>query len=733
MKHFNPTNKIVIPVTGIHCASCVGRIEKALTKLEGVDNVTVNLVTKKAFISGNHPVESLYKAIESLGFGVKREPIIVDKDQETDKKGLADAVHKIHKNTADINEKQRLILSIILTVPILMISMFHIQFQFSTILQLLLTTVVIFWPGYEFAKTAFFQIKQLGLGMETLIITGTGTAYIYSFYNMLALKEGMIYFETASMIITLMLLGRHLESKATNRACEAIKKLMEANPKNATIIKDGNEVLIPVSDVKVGDLVILRPGEKAPVDGVVINGETEVNESMLTGESRPIKKQISDKVLCGSINYNGTIKIDTEKTGSETVISQIVEIVEKTQASKAPIQRTADKVARIFVPIIITLSLITFIAWFLTGTPFNTALTSAIAVMVIACPCALGLATPTAIIVSTGRAAKNGILIKKASSLEQAFKIDILAFDKTGTITHGMPEVTEILNLGDYTEETILEIISSCEKHSEHPVGKAISHYTNEKGVVFTDVKDFRAIPGFGIYAKFKEAPVFIGNEELMVKNSVYLKAFESKISKLKHRENNIVYFSSNGLLKAVVTISDNIRPTAKPAIDHIKSMGITPVMLSGDNLETTRLVAKKTGFNEFKSNLKPGEKIDELKKYRTQKNVVGMVGDGINDTPALAEADVSFAIGSGTDTAMETADITIANNDLTKVAYTIELSRETIKIIKQNLCWAFGYNSIAIPIAALGLLNPMIAAGAMALSSVSVVTNSLRLKNCKI
>lgn len=729
-------NKRIITITGMHCASCVNRIEKALLNLEGVDSVAVNLVTKKAFVKGNQTMESLCKTIEGLGFGVERDQSVGYENPERYKGNQPDAITASRKDLTGnrrekpfLIERKRLIVSAILTLPVFVVSMFHMQFSFSITLQFLLTTIVVFVPGFEIMKTAVKQIRRYYFGMETLIALGVGTAYLYSVFDMFVLHNEKLYFETGSMIITLMLIGRYLESKARDKAGDEIRRLMKIAPEQATVLRSGNEVNIPVSEIVLNDVVILRPGGKAPVDGIVLEGETDVNESMITGESKPVKKQASDEILCGSVNYNGTVKLKAIRIGNTTVVAQIIKTVEETQASKAPIQRIADKVASIFVPIVMGIALVTFTVWLLSGNPLSVALSSAISVLVIACPCALGLATPTAIIVSTGRAAGLGILIKNAASLELACKINVLVFDKTGTITYGLPKVTKIENLGDYSYDKILKITGSCERYSEHPYGKAISNYAAENGITFDDVKSFRSIPGMGMKAVFDKIPVLIGNEELMNKNNVYLKAFEPKINLLLKRGNTIIYFSANGLIKAVIAVTDEIRESVKPAIDKIKSMGIEPVMLTGDDEETAALIADRAGISKFKSRMKPDDKIDEIKLLQEGKNVVAMVGDGINDAPALAAADVSFAIGTGTDVAMETAGITLVKGDITKLGNAIELSHRTIKIIRQNLAWAFGYNFVMLPVAAFGFMNPMIAAGVMALSSVSVVINSLRLR----
>lgn len=719
--HNNNVNKTIINITGMHCASCVNRIERALNALDGVESATVNLVTRKALITGSAPVETLQKTIERLGFGVLKESHIAEEGSL--KAG------RFSKKEADENISIKFLCSAILTLPLFLISMIHIESPFFTLLQFLLATVVVFFAGFGFVKTAVYQIRQMALGMDTLIAIGSSSAYSYSVLNMIASQQNELYFETASMIITLILFGRHLESKAKSRASNAIKELIGLRPTKAHVIKDGHEIEITLSEIVVGDEVIIRPGEKIPVDGLVIEGQTTINESMLTGEGMPVIKNKMDRVYAGTINQNGNIKIEAEKVGSDTIVAQIIKRVEEAQASKAPIQRIADRVSGIFVPIVIGIAAVTMLIWLTLGYPFSQVFTSSIAVLVIACPCALGLATPTAIVVSVGRAAKEGILIRNASSLEQALKTNILIFDKTGTITEGKPSVTGVYNVGDYTDDKICETIGSCERFSEHPIGMAVLQYAKERGAKLTDAEEFLALPGKGMSAKYNGGTVYIGNESLMRENNVDVAPLESMVNELKNGGNTVFYFTVNGSVKAVIAIADTIRDSARNAIEQIKSFGIIPVMLTGDDNNTAELVAKKVGISRFKGRLRPEDKIREIQDYKAQGNVVGMVGDGINDAPALAAADVSFAIGSGTDIAIESAGITLVKGNIVKVAETIRISQQTMKIIKQNLFWAFGYNLAALPIAALGLLNPMIAAGAMALSSVSVVANSLRLR----
>ncbi|MGR3178555.1 MAG: heavy metal translocating P-type ATPase, partial [Candidatus Anammoxibacter sp.] len=564
-------NVTIVKITGMHCASCVNRIEKALNAIDGVESATVNLVTEKAFIVGNPPIEILYKTIEGLGFGVV-------KDKPTK------AEHLLKKSPSYANEKNRFLWSAIFTFPIFILSMIPIQFIFSPFLQFLLATVVTLFIGFDFIKTATRQIRQLAFSMDTLIAIGSGAAYFYSILNMIVWQGNELYFETGAMIITFILFGRYLESKARGKAGDAIRELIELSPTKARVIKDGCEIETVLSEIVVGDEIVIRPGEKIPLDGLVMDGETTINESMLTGESMPVIKTKGDNVYAGTINQNGNIRIKAEKVESETLLAKIINRVEEAQMSKAPIQRIADKTAGIFVPIVIGIAAVTMLIWLVLGYPFGNAFTASISVLVIACPCALGLATPTAIVVSTGRAAKEGILIRNASSLELAVKTNILVFDKTGTITEGKPEVTGVHNVGDYSDSEIDEIIGSCEKFSEHPIGRAVVQYAKRKDVKLTNTDDFLSLPGKGMFAKYKGKAVYIGNKLLMNENNIDITPFGSTVNKLNESGNTVFFLAVDGSVKAVIAIADTVRESSKDAIDQIKSFGITPVMLTGDD-----------------------------------------------------------------------------------------------------------------------------------------------------
>ncbi len=577
--------------------------------------------------------------------------------------------------------------------------------------------------------------------MDSLIALGAGTAYGFSVITLIRGGSGL-YFESASIIITLILLGRFFETKAKGKAGEAIRKLMDLQPRMARVIRDGTEKEVPVIDVRVGERLAIRPGEKIPVDGVIIEGWTSIDESMLTGESMPLNKEEGDKVFGGTVNTTGLIYVTAENIGANTVLAHIAKLVADAQGSRAPVQRLADKVSGVFVQIVIIIALLTLGGWILAGYQFSEAIIPAVAVLVIACPCALGLATPTAVMVGTGRAAEAGILIKDATSLELAYKIKTLVLDKTGTITEGKPKVTDLFNINDEKEtaETdnkngldILHIIGSCEQHSEHPIGMAITHYVKDQGIDLEEVKDFKAIAGMGVSAIYNGSTVLIGSDKLMTENNIDVSGLKQKAMEIKDEGKTIAFLAVDNKAESVIGIGDVVRETSKDAIQEINDMGVEVVMLTGDNEVVAETIGKEMDIMTVKSNLKPADKCDEIKEIQQSGKIVGMIGDGINDAPALATADVSFAIGTATEIAMEAANITLVKGDISRACEALKLSRQTMNIIKQNLFWAFGYNVLALPVAALGFLNPMIAAGAMAFSSVSVVTNSLRLRRFKL
>jgi len=718
------TKNLTVEITGMSCASCAKKIEDAIGNTNGVSESIVNFATRKATVTGRAPAEEIYKIIEGLGYGIVKEetPAVSEKE-------IAQS------------EWKKFLISTILSVPVFTISMFMIHFRFSDLTQFILTTAVIFWPGIVFFKNALKQVRHWSIGMDSLIALGTGTAYGFSVITLIRGGSGL-YFESASIIITLILLGRFFETKAKGKAGEAIRKLMDLQPRMARVIRDGTEKEVPVIDVRVGERLAIRPGEKIPVDGVIIEGWTTIDESMLTGESMPLNKEEGDKVFGGTVNTTGLIYVTAENIGANTVLAHIAKLVADAQGSRAPVQRLADKVSGVFVQIVIIIALLTLGGWILAGYQFSEAIIPAVAVLVIACPCALGLATPTAVMVGTGRAAEAGILIKDATSLELAYKIKTLVLDKTGTITEGKPKVTDLFNINDEKEtaETdnkngldILHIIGSCEQHSEHPIGMAITHYVKGQGIDLEEVKDFKAIAGMGVSAIYNGSTVLIGSDKLMTENNIDVSGLKQKAMEIKDEGKTIAFLAVDNKAETVIGIGDVVRDTSKDAIQEINDMGVEVVMLTGDNEVVAETIGKEMDIMTVKSNLKPADKCDEIKEIQQSGKIVGMIGDGINDAPALATADVSFAIGTATEIAMEAANITLVKGDISRACEALKLSRQTMNIIKQNLFWAFGYNVLALPVAALGFLNPMIAAGAMAFSSVSVVTNSLRLRSFKL
>ena len=718
------TKNLTVEITGMSCASCAKKIEDAIGNTNGVSESIVNFATRKATVTGRAPAEEIYKIIEGLGYGIVKEetPAVSEKE-------IAQS------------EWKKFLISTILSVPVFTISMFMIHFRFSDLTQFILTTAVIFWPGIVFFKNALKQVRHWSIGMDSLIALGTGTAYGFSVITLIRGGSGL-YFESASIIITLILLGRFFETKAKGKAGEAIRKLMDLQPRMARVIRDGTEKEVPVIDVRVGERLAIRPGEKIPVDGVIIEGWTSIDESMLTGESMHLNKEEGDKVFGGTVNTTGLIYVTAENIGANTVLAHIAKLVAGAQGSRAPVQRLADKVSGVFVQIVIIIALLTLGGWILAGYQFSEAIIPAVAVLVIACPCALGLATPTAVMVGTGRAAEAGILIKDASSLELAYKIKTLVLDKTGTITEGKPKVTDLFNINDEKEtaETdnkngldILHIIGSCEQHSEHPIGMAITHYVKDQGIDLEEVKDFKAIAGMGVSAIYNGSTVLIGSDKLMTENNIDVSGLKQKAMEIKDEGKTIAFLAVDNKAETVIGIGDVVRDTSKDAIQEINDMGVEVVMLTGDNEVVAETIGKEMDIMTVKSNLKPADKCDEIKEIQQSGKIVGMIGDGINDAPALATADVSFAIGTATEIAMEAANITLVKGDILRACEALKLSRQTMNIIKQNLFWAFGYNVLALPVAAFGFLNPMIAAGAMAFSSVSVVTNSLRLRRFKL
>ncbi len=723
-------NKVELRVTGMTCAACSARIEKKLGKLEGVVKASVNLTTERAsveYIVGKVKVSQMIKEIESLGYGAeKAEEVSVDHEKELREKEI---------------KKLRitLIISIILSSPLLLAMVLSIlgigvEFLHNAYFQLIIATPIQFIIGFRFYKHAYLALKAKSANMDVLISMGTSAAYFFSLYNVFfePVQKGMmkdLYFEAAAVIITLILLGKYLEAVAKGKTSEAIKKLMGLQAKTARVLKNGNEVDIPIEEVEAGDIVIVRPGEKIPVDGNIIEGNSSIDEAMLTGESLPVEKKVGDFVIGATINKYGTFKFEATKVGKDTALSQIIKMVEDAQGSKAPIQKIADKVSGIFVPTVVGIAIITFIIWYLITGDFTKAIISAVAVLVIACPCALGLATPTAIMVGTGKGAEKGILIKGGEHLETAYKVNAVVLDKTGTITKGAPEVTDILSLNGINENDILRFAAITEKASEHPLGVAIYEKGKQQFGNLPDSNRFEAIPGRGVLSEIDDKTIYIGTRKLMNEKNINMGNLESIITKFEDDGKTAMLMAINNKLEAVIAVADTLKENSKEAIEDLLKMGIEVYMITGDNKRTAGAIAKQVGISNVLAEVLPENKAEEVEKLKSKGKVVAMVGDGINDAPALATADIGMAIGTGTDVAIEAADITLMRGDLRTIPAAIRLSRKTMNKIKQNLFWAFFYNVIGIPFAALGLLNPIIAGGAMAFSSVSVVTNSLSLK----
>jgi Cu+-exporting ATPase len=723
-------NKVELKISGMTCASCSAKIGKKLSKMEGVSNANVNLTTEKAtieFDAAEIKVSELIKAVQALGYQAeKAEDVTKDREKEQREK----EIKKL---------KITLVISIILSSPLILAMIFtllriEVPYLHNAYFQLIIATPIQFVIGFRFYKHAFYALRSKSANMDVLISMGTSAAYFFSLYNVFFQPVKMggmkdLYFEASAVIITLILLGKYLEAVAKGKTSEAIKKLMGLQAKTARVIKNGIEEDIPIEEVEVGDVVVVRPGEKIPVDGKITEGNSSIDEAMLTGESLPVEKKPGDSVIGATINKFGAFKFEATKVGKDTALSQIVKMVEDAQGSKAPIQKIADQVSGIFVPVVVGIAVITFLIWFFVIGNLTMGIISAVAVLVIACPCALGLATPTAIMVGTGKGAENGILIKGGEHLETAYKLNAVVLDKTGTITKGQPEVTDIVSLGQYNKTELLKMAAITEKSSEHPVGVAIYEEGKKTFGNIQDPDRFEAIPGRGVMAEIDQNVIFMGTRKLMNEKDIDMGNVEATIVRLEDEGKTAMLMAVNNVMQAVVAVADTLKENSKEAIEDLQRMGIEVYMITGDNRRTANAIAKQVGITNVLAEVLPENKAEEVEKLKARGKVVAMVGDGINDAPALATADIGMAVGTGTDVAIEAADITLMRGDLRTIPTAIRLSRKTMNKIKQNLFWAFFYNVIGIPFAAFGLLNPMIAGGAMAFSSVSVVTNSLSLK----
>ena len=738
-------------IGGMTCAACAQRIEKVVGRLAGIKYASVNLATEKLFVQYDESLLSLDKikeAVVKAGFEVLKDEDSKNADKDRERK---------QKEIRTLRNK--LIISAIFAAPLLYIAMVpmmgaawlpfpefldHMNYPIRYALIQLLLVIPCIIMGRKFYTVGFKALFMRSPNMDSLIAAGTSAAIIYSLCNIFLLlgghTHGMVhlYFESAGVIITLILMGKWLESISKGRTSDAIKKLMGLAPKTANVIRNGREIPIFIEDVQVGDIIMVRPGEKIPVDGIITEGHTSIDESMLTGESIPVDKGIGNEVYAASINANGVIKFKAQKVGGDTALAQIIKLIEESQGTKAPIAKLADIVSGYFVPIVCIIALVAAIAWYIGVRDISFALTIFISVLVIACPCALGLATPTAIMVGTGKGAEYGIFIKGGESLETAHKIDTVVLDKTGTITEGRPAVTDIIPAGGISAERLLQLAASAENSSEHPLGQAIVRRLEEDGLDLLPTEHFEALTGRGIIAQIG-SELLIGNYKLMQEKSVDFSELEKSSDRLASEGKTPMYIAFDGRAAGIIAVADTVKKTSREAIKKLQQMSIEVIMITGDNKRTAAAVARLVGIDKVLAGVLPQDKSNEIKKLQSTGSRVAMVGDGINDAPALVQADIGIAIGSGTDVAIESADIVLMKNDLTNVSTAINLSKRTIRNIKQNLCWAFGYNTVGIPIAAgllylFGgpLLNPVFAAAAMSLSSVSVLTNALRLKRFK-
>lgn len=734
------TEKAEFVITGMTCAACSSRIEKGLNKLEGVLKANVNLALEKATVEYNPSVltpKDIIAKVENLGYGAAM------KEEENQKEAVDHRQKEIEVQTG------KFVFSAILSLPLLWAMVGHFEFTkglyvpdmfMNPWVQLALATPVQFIIGKQFYVGAYKALKNKSANMDVLVALGTSAAYFYSLYLSFASIGGdahsvALYYETSAILITLIILGKLFEAKAKGRSSEAIKKLMGLQAKTAVVERNGVEQEVSLEDVMVGDLIHVKPGEKIPVDGKIVEGRSAIDESMLTGESVPVDKTIGDEVIGATINKNGFLKVEATKVGKDTALAQIIKVVEEAQGSKAPIQRLADQISGIFVPIVVGISIVTFLVWYFVVAPgdFAGALENMIAVLVIACPCALGLATPTSIMAGSGRAAEFGILFKGGEHLEMTHKITSVILDKTGTVTNGTPVLTDVLLEEGQNEEQLLALVGSAEKQSEHPLAQAIVQGIKEKGIELKEVSHFEAIPGFGIKAVVDGSELLVGTRKLMSSSNVEIShALESMLD-LEKSGKTAMLVAVNGKYAGIVAVADTIKETSKAAVKRLKEMGLDVIMITGDNQQTAKAIAAQVGIDHVIAEVLPEGKADEVKKLQAQGKKVAMVGDGINDAPALAVADIGMAIGTGTDVAMEAADITLIRGDLNSIADAIFMSKKTIRNIKQNLFWAFGYNTLGIPVAALGFLAPWLAGAAMAFSSVSVVLNALRLQKVKL
>ena len=745
------TRKVIFTVGGMTCASCVARVEEAVKSVPGVVSAVVNLASEKVtveFVEGTSITE-VRRAVRDAGYELGAEVTVfedVSAAAQREIRGL----------------RNRFILAAVLGV-IIMGMMFGPAFTGMEYVLWALATPVQFWAGWRFYRGAVGALRHRTADMNTLIAIGTSAAYFYSVFAVVFPQLFMIgdvmptlYFDTSAMIIALILLGRYLEARAKGQTSEAIKKLIGMQPKTARIIREGKEEEIPVDNVQAGDLILVRPGERLPVDGIIRRGYSSIDESMITGESIPVEKKTGDAVIGATINKTGSFQFEATKVGKDTTLARIVRLVEEAQGSKAPIQRLADVIASYFVPVVIGIAIVTFVIWYFFGPtpPLTYAITTFIAVLVIACPCALGLATPTAVMVGTGQGAEHGILIRSAEAMERAHQVNTVLFDKTGTLTRGEPRVTDIVGAAEISRDEVLRLAAAAEYGSEHPLGAAIIKAASEKSLTVPQVRDFNAIPGRGIEARLDGHKLIVGNLGFVRDSGLSLNGLEAEAERLFNEGKTVMFLGQDSRVIGVLALADTLKPNSKNIVARLHGMGLTVAMITGDNQRTAEAIAREAGIDRVLAEVLPEHKAQEVKRLQDEGRIVAMVGDGINDAPALAQADVGIALGTGTDVAMETGDITLISGDLSGVVTAIALSKRTMRTIRQNLFWSFAYNVLLIPVAAgvlylffhssgvpvglhfilgdYGFLNPILAAAAMAASSLTVVTNSLRLRGFK-
>lgn len=738
------TQKTILKISGMHCTSCAVTIENKLKKEKGVSEINVNFASEKASIEFRPEeinLERIQEIIRNVGYEVEEEHLenlMKESSQDREIKKL----------------RNKFLISLLLGIPLFYLTMGDmiglstplISFKTNIVIQLVITTAIMILNSNIYIS-GFKKLLQRNPNMDSLIETGTIAAYLYSIAISIIVwmqpevnREAHLYFESAAFILVFISLGKYLEAVTKGKTSEAIKKLIGLQPKEATIIKAGKEIEIPILEVKVGDIILVRPGEKIPVDGIVIEGYSGVDEKAITGESIPVEKKKGNEVIGATINKTGVLKFKATRVGKNTMLAQIIKIVEEAVGSKAPIQLLADKVSFYFVPAVICIAILAALFWLINGQTLNFVLTVFVSVLIIACPCSLGLATPTAVMMGTGLAAKNGILIKNSSALELAQKVNMVIFDKTGTLTKGEPEVTDIIKISDFaSKKIILQLAASVEKNSEHPLAQAILYKAEEQKIELMDVQDFKTIPGKGVKASFQDQRILLGTRKLMIENKINTRIIEEKMRELENQGKTTMILTRNNNIIGLIAVADTLKEYSKEAVEILHKMGKKVAIITGDNKQVGKVIAEKLGIEKVLAEVLPQEKSEEIKRLQVKGNVVAMVGDGINDAPALAQADLGIALGSGTDVAIETGEIILIKDDLRDVVTAMDLSKYTLHKIKQNLFWAFSYNSVGIPIAAgilypfTGLLlNPVIAAVAMAFSSVSVVSNALLMRRYK-